>query len=143
MRWRRPRGDDGTVLVLVLGLTGVLVIAVALVVNVSAVILAKRALASAADGAAISAAQALDEDAFYAAGLAGGIPLDPQEAASRVAAYRADVLASQPGLAMSVQVDGRTAVVRATRTMTLPLGILSTGPVTVEAVARARAPLAP
>jgi hypothetical protein len=143
MRQRRPSGDDGTVLVLVLGLTGILLLAVALVVNVSAVVLAKRAVASAADGAAVSAAQALDEAAFYASGLDGGIPLDPDEAAGRVAAYRADAAATQPGLRMSVEVDGRTAVVRATRTVTLPLGLLSTGPVTVEAEARARAPLAP
>ena len=143
MRHRRPRGDDGTVLLLVLGLTGVLLLAVALVVNVSAVVLAKRALASAADGAAVSAAQALDEAAFYTSGLNGGIPLDPDEAAGRVAAYRADAEATQPGLRMTVEVDGRTAVVRATRTLTLPLAILSTGPVTVEAEARARAPLSP
>jgi Flp pilus assembly protein TadG len=140
---RRPRGDDGSVLLLVLGLTGVLLLAVALVVNVSAVILAKRALASAADGAAVSAAQTLDEEAFYASGLAGGLPLDPDEAASRVAAYRADVEAGQPGVQMSVEVDGRTAIVRASRTLTLPLALLSTGPVTVEAVARARAPVSP
>jgi uncharacterized membrane protein len=140
---RRPRGDDGSVLLLVLGLTGVLLVAVALVVNVSAVILAKRALASAADGAAVSAAQALDEEAFYASGLAGGLPLDADEAASRVAAYRADVEAGQPGLQLSLRVDGRTAVVRASRTIALPLRLLSTGPVTVEAEARARAPLTP
>ena len=143
MTRRRPRGDDGTVLLLVLGLTGILLLAVALVVNVSAVVLAKRALASAADGAAVSAAQALDEQALYAAGLDGGIPLDEGEAAARVAAYRADALATQPGLQLSVAIDGRTAIVRATRTLTLPLAILSTGPVTVQAEARARAPLAP
>jgi hypothetical protein len=143
MTRRRLRGDDGTVLPLVLGLTGILLLAVALVVNVSAVVLAKRALASAADGAAVSAAQALDEEAFYAIGLSGGIPLDQDEAAARVAAYRADVAANQPGLQLSVEIDGRTAVVRASRTLSLPLAILSTGPVTVEAEARARAPLAP
>jgi hypothetical protein len=140
---RRPRDDDGTILLLVLGFTAVLLVAVALVVNVSAVILAKRGIAGAADGAAVSAAQALDADAFYTTGLDGGIPLDPAEAAARVAAYRADAASGQPGLLMSVQVDGRTAVVRASRTLNLPLGILSTGPVTVEAVARARAPLSP
>ena len=140
---RRTRGDDGTVLLLVVGLTAVLLIAVALVVNVSAVVLAKRSLASAADGAAVSAAQALDRDAFYATGLAGGVPIDPVEAADRVAVYRADAEAGQPGLRMTVRIDGRTAVVRASRTVTLPLGILSSGPVTVEAEARARARLAP
>lgn len=140
---RRPAGDNGTVLLLVVGLTAVLLVAVAVVVNVSAVILAKRSLASTADGAAVSAAQALDERAFYATGLHGGIPLDPAEAADRVAAYHATAAQSQPGLRLSVKVDGRTAVVRASRTVTPPLSLLSTGPVTVEAVARARAPLAP
>lgn len=140
---RRPVGDDGTVLLLVVGLTAVLLSAVAVVVNVSAVILAKRSLASTADGAAVSAAQALDEQAFYAAGLEGGIPLDPVEAADRVASYRADAARTQPGLRLVVDIEGRTAVVRATRTVTPPLGLLSTGPVTVEVVARARAPLAP
>ena len=140
---RRPQGDDGTVLLLVVGLTAVLLLAVGLVVNVSAVVLAKRSLASTADGAAVSAAQALDSGTFYATGLGGGIPLDPAGAAERVAAYRADAEAGQPGLRMTVRVEGRTAVVRATRTVTLPLALLSTGPVTVEAEARARAPLAP
>ncbi|MBW3533685.1 MAG: alpha/beta hydrolase fold domain-containing protein, partial [Gemmatimonadetes bacterium] len=65
------------------------------------------------------------------------------EAAARVAAYRADALPSQPGLVLTVLIDGRTAEVRASRTLSLPLQILSTGPVTVEAVVRARAPLTP
>ena len=59
------RDDEGTILVLTLGLVGLLVVVVAIVVDVSAVVLAKRGVASAADGAAVSAAQALDEQVLY------------------------------------------------------------------------------
>jgi hypothetical protein len=97
VRSRRPQGDDGTVLLLVLGLTGVLLVAVALVVNVSAVVLAKRGLASAADGAAVSAAQALDEQALYDEGPGRRHPDRPAEAADRVATYRADARPASPG----------------------------------------------
>jgi len=57
-RQPRLRDDEGTILLLVLGFTAVLMLMVAVVVNVSAVILAKRGLASTADGAAVSAAPA-------------------------------------------------------------------------------------
>jgi Flp pilus assembly protein TadG len=143
----RPGDDRGTVLVLLLGFTAVLLLMVTVVVNVSAVILAKRALASAADGAAVSAAQALDLDALYAGGLrAGRIPLDEAQARDRVASYAAQAAHSQPGLALAVTVspDGSTAVVRARRSLALPFGrLLGFAPVLVEAEARARAPVTP
>lgn len=141
---RRPSGDDGTVLVLLLGFTAVLLLMVAVVVNVSSVILAKRGLASAADGAAISAAQALDLSGLYAGGLREGrLPLDRAQAAARVAAYEAQAAAGQPGLQLVVDVsaDGTTAVVRGVRLVELPFGrLLGFEPVRVESEARARAP---
>jgi hypothetical protein len=141
------RDDDGTVLVLLLGFTAVLMLLVAVVVNVSAVILAKRGLASATDGAAVSAAQSLDLDALYAGGLdAERIPLSEAEAASRVAAYEAQAAAGQPGLQLSLDVsaDGTTAIVRGVRMVDLPFGrVLGFAPVRVEAEARARAPTRP
>jgi uncharacterized membrane protein len=141
----RPRGDDGTVLVLLLGFTAVLLLMVAVVVNVSAVVLAKRGLASATDGAAVAAAQAVDVEAVYAAGgRAQRLPLDPREARARVAAYQARVTAGQPGIRLEVAVspDGTTAIVRGSRWMPLPFGrILGFEPVHVQAEARARAPL--
>lgn len=143
----RRRDDDGTVLVLLLGFTAVLMLLVAVVVNVSSVILAKRGLASATDGAAVSAAQSLDLDALYASGLdAERLPLDPAQAATRVAAYEAQAAAGQPGLQLSVDVsaDGTTAIVRGVRMVELPFGrILGFQPVRVEAEARARAPTRP
>ena len=140
---RRPGGDDGTVLLLVLGFTGVLLALVAVVVDVSVVILAKRSAASAADGAAVSAAQALDVGELHAGGLGARIPLDLAEARARVASYEAQVRPQQPGLGLAVRLEGRTAVVTATRAVPLPLRVPGVGPVQVRAVARAEAPVLP
>ncbi len=138
---RSWRDDEGSVLVLTLGLAGLLVVAVAIVVNVSAVVLAKRGVASAADGAAISAAQALDEQALLARGLGDEIPLSAVDAAARVAAYQADAQTGQPGLRLAVRLEGTTAVVTGTRVVRPPFGVFGQGDVTVTAVARARAPV--
>jgi len=139
----RPRGDEGSVLVLMTGLVVVLLGLVAVVVDVSALVLAKRALASAADGAAVSAAQGIDYAVFYADGPADGVPLSDAAVTERVAAYADGAAADQPGLQLSGQVEGgHTAVVTATRTVRLPLGAwLGVGAVDERAVARARAPL--
>lgn len=137
------RGDDGTVLLLTLGLAGLLLVVVAVVVDVSAVVLARRGVASAADGAAVSAAQAVDPAVAYSGGLGGRLPLSPAQAALRVQAYAADAEAGQPGLQLAVRVEGDTAVVTATRPVRPPFPVFGQGPVTVTAVARARAPLAP
>lgn len=61
---------------------------VGVVVNVLAALLARRAVASAADGAAVAAAQALDEGAVRSAGLSDQrLPLSQSGARERVAAY--------------------------------------------------------
>lgn len=141
---RRRDDDEGTVLVLVIGFALILIAMVGVVVDVSAVVLAKRGVAGAADGAAVSAAQSLDLEALYRDGLRTQIPLSAGEARSRVAAYEARAVAQQPGLQLSVQVDGRTAVVTATRTVTLPFPVPgSVRGVDVQSVARARAPTTP
>lgn len=142
-----PRDDAGTILVLLLGFVAVLLLMVGVVVNVSAVILAKRGVASAADGAAVSAAQSLDLQALYAGGLSDGrVPLDAGEAAGRVAAYAADAQGGQPGLQLRLaRIDaGTTVVVQGVRSVELPFGrLLGFEPVRVEAEARARAPVSP
>ena len=142
-----PRDETGTILVLVLGFFAVLLLMVAVVVNVSAVVLAKRGVASAADGAAVSAAQSLDLQAFYARGLSSGfLPLEQGQASAAVATYEAQARSAQPGLELVVDVsaDGTTAVVRGRRSVELPFGrLLGFRPVVVEAEARARAPTAP
>jgi Flp pilus assembly protein TadG len=142
---RRASGEDGTILLLVLGFAALLLVLVAVVTDVSAVILAKRGAASAADGAAIAAAQRLDEDAVYRNGLGVEIPLSPEEVAQTVAGYAARAAEAQKGLQLTAALDEAqtTATVTATRELTLPFtGWLGVGKVTVTAVAHARAPLA-
>ena len=141
---RRPGGDDGTVLVLVLALAGLLLVLVGVVVDVGVAVLAKRSAASAADGAAVSAAQALDQEAFYDRGATGGVPLSAQLVVERVALYEAAVAPGQPGLRLRADVEGGViAVVVAERAVELPFSdLLGRGPVDVVALARARAPLA-
>ena len=135
--------DEGSVLLLVLGFAGILLTLVAVVVDVSAVVLAKRSVASAADGAAVSAAQALDLDAVHDAGLGTQIPLSAGDARVRVAAYEEQARQQQRGLRLVLRLEGRTAVVTGSRTVRLPFGLPGTGRVGVSAVARARAPVLP
>lgn len=137
------RDEDGSVLLLVIGFAGILLVLVAVVADVSAVVLAKRGVASAADGAAVSAAQALDLDAVYGSGLGAALPLSTGDARARVAAYEGQVSAQQPGLRLVLRLEGRTAVVTASRTVRLPFRLPGTGAVQVSAVARARAPVLP
>lgn len=139
------RDDEGSVTILVLGFTAVLLLLVGVVVNVSVVVLAKRSLASTADGAAVSAAQALDYPAFYARGPDGGVPLSEAGVGDRLAAYQGQVAADLPGLQLTGYVDGPyTVVVAASRQVGLPFGgWLGVGGIRVTAQARARAPLAP
>ena len=144
MKRRRPQGDDGTILPLVLGFAALLLVLVAVVVDVSAVILAKRGAASAADGAAIAAAQQLDRDAVYANGLGDAIPLSLDEVRQVVALYAARAAEGQHGLELVADLDPTqtTATVTARREIRLPFsGWLGVGSVTVTAVAHAKAPL--
>ena len=141
---RPTNDDDGTILVLVLGFVAVLLVLVAVVADVSAVILAKRGAASAADGAAIAAAQQLDTGVVYDRGLGSAIPLSPDLVQQVVATYGAQAAIAQRGLQLTAEVDSAqtTATVLATRTVALPFtGWLGVGSVTVTAVAHARAPL--
>ena len=141
---RGPRGADGTILLLVLGFAAGLLLLVAVVVDVSAVSLARRGAASAADGAAVAAAQQLDEDVAYTRGVGTAIPLSLDQVEQVVGSYGARAAQAQQGLQLTAGVDAAqtTATVTATREVTLPFsGWLGVGSVTVTAVAHARAPL--
>ncbi|MCW2598961.1 MAG: Protein of unknown function rane [Frankiales bacterium] len=147
---RQPRTqDEGTVLFLTLGLAVVLLLLVAVVVDISAVILAKRGVSSAADGAALAAAQQPDRAAIndHGGALASRLPLDEVAVQDVVATYAGDADDSLPGLRLVATVEGagkQEAVVDAYRTITVPFGgWLGIGKVQVHAVARARSPVAP
>lgn len=64
--------EEGQATVLIVGLTGVVALLVAVVVNASAVFIERQRLGDLADGAAVSAADEIDLDHFYAAGLDDG-----------------------------------------------------------------------
>jgi uncharacterized membrane protein len=63
---RRPRNDDGSIMVLIIGYTAIAAVLIVVGIDVSKVFLAQRALAAAADSAALSAAQGVDTEAIYA-----------------------------------------------------------------------------
>jgi Flp pilus assembly protein TadG len=80
-------------MLLVIGLAVILVALVAVVVDASRLFLYRRALATAADGAATSAVQAVDEAAVYRDPEALGrglLPLDPSTARRAVEQYVQD-----------------------------------------------------
>jgi type II secretory pathway component PulM len=57
--------DDGSIMVLIIGYTAIVAVLMTVGVDVSKVFLAQRALASAADSAALAAAQGVDTQAVY------------------------------------------------------------------------------
>jgi uncharacterized membrane protein len=83
----RPR-DEGTVLLLGLGLVALTLVLVGVVVDASRLYLTRRALAALADGAALAAAHDVDVAAVYRADRAPDVlPLSQGRAAADVAAY--------------------------------------------------------
>lgn len=142
---RRPRGDQGTVLLMMVGLAVVLLLMVAVVVDVSAVLLARRALSGAVDGAAVAAAQQPDIAVIRDGGLGERLPLDPAAVDDVVASYEQEAREGQPGLELLGHVERpETAVVDGRRTIRLPFaGWLGVGLVRVQAQGRARSPVLP
>jgi hypothetical protein len=114
---------------------------------VSAVYLARRSVASAADGAALAAAQRIDENAIYTTTDAfERLPL--ADIATTVDQYQRRADPSGRTILTSTLVDATTVEVEGTRVVDLPVvGSLGVGPVTVRAGAQAqsvvRQPAAP
>ena len=127
-------------MVLMLGFAVVLIGLVVVVVDVSVVLFNQRGVASAADGAAVAAAQEISEDVFYERGLQETVPLDEGAVRRAVAAYAADV---QPATRLSGSVTGgQTVVVVGERVVPLPFGrFVGRGSVTIRSVARATSPV--
>ncbi len=74
---KRLDRDDGSILVLSLGFIVICILALAIVVDASTMFLARRALQSQADAAALAGAQAIDLTAYYGDGATSRIRLDP------------------------------------------------------------------
>lgn len=128
-------------MVLVLGLVVVLVGLVVVVVDVSVVLLNQRGVASAADGAAVAAAQQISETTFYGSGLGERVPLDEGQVQAVVADY-AQAVQPATSLVGGTTPDGLSVVVRGERVVQLPFGrFVGGGTVTVRSVARAESPV--
>lgn len=84
----RSGRDEGSLALLVIGYAAILALLIVVGVDVSKAFLARRALSSLADSAALAAAQSLDRQAVYT-GQGGGcgdlLPLDADAAAQSVA----------------------------------------------------------
>jgi uncharacterized membrane protein len=129
---RVKRDDSGQLLLLVLVYFLIGAAIVMVVTDISKVYLARRALASTADGAALAAAQSIDRTAFYRDGASGELRLDPQVAETTLRSY-----AERNGLAVRFTdfsfdapqvIDGGTTVsVRLHCQVTLPFTGFWTG----------------
>lgn len=129
--------EEGSILVLTLGYAVVLLSLVLVVVDVSAVFLARRGLASACDGASLAAAQSIDTGQVYRQGVSGSsLPLAGVQSA--VGRYQAQVY---PDGTLAGSVRGSdTVVVTGSRTVDLPvISWLGIGDVTIRATAEASA----
>jgi len=142
---KRRRNDEGTIVVLTLGLAMVLMALVVVVIDVSVVALARRNVANAADGAALVAAQQPDVRVLNDRrdALDRRLPLDEREVARVVALYQREEAARQPTLTLSATVSrGTEAVVQARRVVRLPFASwFGVNSVVVRATGRARSPV--
>ena len=121
-----PRGDDGQVTLLVLVYLLISLSFVAVVVDATAVHLARTQLLDAADAAALDAADALDAAVVYSGGVGPDLPLTTDavrdQAATYLTAYdppsRLSRIALGPGTGTS---DGTSATVELQGVVRLPI----------------------
>jgi uncharacterized membrane protein len=148
--------DDGQLTLLVIGFVAIAAALVVVAVDASTTFLARRALSSAADAAALAGAQAVDREAVYAGAVGCGelLPLDPAEADRRVATSVADqsealghvfAAVEPPDISVAdgvvtVHLSGRVAVPFG-RVLAMLVPGHDDGRVQVDATSHARSPL--
>lgn len=128
------RRDDGTVTVMTIGFLVLIGLLTVVVVNSSAAFLERQRLNNLADGAALAAADGLDEPGFYAD---RDIVLDPGEARRLVSDY----LAGEQVRVIRVRTEGDSVVVHLERQLDLaltPPGWTSSTTVVADATAELR-----
>ena len=139
--------EDGTVLLLILGLVTLVALLVAVVTDVSALYLERRQLVAAADGAALAGAQKVNEARVYTEGLpdSGPVPLNADAAEEAALAYVHDAGINVDQV--SVEATATTVSVNIAVEYRLPIAskitIGSTGTATVSASATARTAVVP
>lgn len=156
-RTPHPHGDEGQLTLLIIGFVAIAAVLIVVGADASKVFLAQRALSSAADAAAISAAQAVDKNAIYTGtggGCGGLLPLDATDAADRAATavdQQADSLRSTFASLDPPETDvaAGTVAVHLSGRVALPFGHIlallvpghDDGRVRVDATAHAQSPL--
>jgi uncharacterized membrane protein len=138
----RRRGDEGSVLPLVIGVVVIVVSLVTVVTDVGVLWLQRRSLQATVDGAALAGAQAVDLPTVYAGGAHGDLPLDAPAARAAVRTYVAAVPSARRLASFrvtSVRVSVATVTVRAQALARPPfLSWLTGSSVVVVAEASAR-----
>lgn len=129
---RRERNERGQAAVLIIGFTLVVAMMVVVVVDATAGYLRRQALNTLADGAALAAADGIEGEQVYLAGLRERAVVDPEAARALVSDYLVAVDAGgrYPGLSHSVETDGERVVVRVAAPLDLPLPLPGVGDVT-------------
>ena len=120
---RRVRDESAQTSLLIIGLSIVVLMLVAVVVDASAAYLRRQGLDSLADGAALAAADGVQGEQVYQGGLGERARIDPAVARAYVADYLAAVGAGAryPGLGYSVRSTPDSVVVRVSAPLDLPL----------------------
>jgi len=134
--------ERGQITLLVIGFAMILLSLVAVVIDASQVVLLRRSLSSLADGAALTAAQSVAEDALYSGRGGESLPLDETEA--RRAVVRYVQLSGLPVRVLEVGIAGDRVSVALSAQADLPLVGSVTGSfdgTTVVARASARSPI--
>lgn len=150
-RWRvlHARGDDGQLLLLILGYTVIAALLVTVVINLSHAFLYRRALLAAADAAALAAANEPDLRSVYEGGTEQ-LPLSGEGARRAVRQYARDAeLAARFNRfrIVGVETDGvRVTVTLAADVPMLLINLIASryrDGYPVDATARATSPLVP
>ncbi len=118
-----PRGQRGSVSLLIVGFAIVAIMMVAVAVDASAAYLRRTGLDSLADGAALAAADGIRAERVYEGGLGDRADLDPEVARRYVADYLRGTGAARryPGLSYVVETSPRRVVVRVAAPLRLPI----------------------
>jgi Flp pilus assembly protein TadG len=136
MRRRTTSGearDEGSIMLLALGCVSIALILVVVVVDASAVFLARRSLSSATDGASLAAAQSVSSRSVYLKGAGAWLPLGEVGPLLAGAGHASELRAS-----VTHETTGDTVVVMGRRSVRLPFAsFLGIGALTVTATSRA------
>lgn len=135
------KDDEGSILVLGVGLAVIAIALITTMVNVSTVWIARNSLDSVADGAALAAVQAVDTRSIYTNGLGSTLRLNATQARTRAVAYvnraagQGDV--HRPRIT-AISVSAQSVSVTVTSDVEVPFGYLAATH-TVTATSRAHA----